>query len=158
LRRFGMPIEAILTAGSINCRCMYKNGQNSNTLSNHAFGDAVDIVGVRWSAVGGPASRLRETIVHNYTDPAERTLLRRINACLRLHFDTVLDYNYNTAHQNHFHCDTNRGNDPLDRPRGVSTSLFTQEALSHVLGSPIEKTGKLDAKLDVAASSGTIGS
>ncbi len=142
LRRFGMPIEAILTAGSINCRCMYKNGKNSNTLSNHSFGDAVDIVGVRFSAVGGPASRLPETIVENFKDPAERALLRRINACLRLHFYTVLDYNYNDAHHDHFHCE-NHGTGK--RPRGATTTVFTQEALSHVLGSPIKQTGKLDA-------------
>jgi hypothetical protein len=138
LRRFGLPIEAILTLGSINCRCISK----SDTLSNHSFGDAIDIAGVRWAAVGRPASRLRETIMHNYADPAERALLRRINACLRLTFATVIDY-HRADHRDHFHCDTNQGRGR--RPRGQSTNLFTQEALSHVLGSPIKQTGRFDA-------------
>jgi hypothetical protein len=101
---------------------------------------------VRWSAVGGPTSRLRETIVHKdyLKDPVERALLRRINACLRLHFATVIDYHH-PDHRDHFHCDTNRGQDPLSRPRGRTTTFFTQEALSHVLGSPIRETGKFDA-------------
>jgi len=138
LRRVGMPIEAILTAGSLYCRCISK----SDNLSNHSFGDAIDIVGVRWAAVGGPASRLRETIVHNFRDPEQRTLLRRINACLRLPFRIVIDYQ-RPDHQDHFHCDMNRGG---ERPaRGATTLVFVQEALSVVLGRRIPSTGRLDA-------------
>jgi peptidoglycan hydrolase-like protein with peptidoglycan-binding domain len=149
LRRFGLPIEAILTLGSVNCRCMYNNKQKTNTLSNHSFGDAIDIAGVRWSAAGGPASRLRETIVDNYADPAERALLRRINACLRLSFATVIDY-HRADHRDHFHCDTNQGRGR--RPRGVTTTVFTQEALSHVLGRSIKVTGRFDAETERALS------
>jgi hypothetical protein len=149
LRRFGLPIEAILTQGSLYCRCMAKNKQKTNTLSNHSFGDAIDVVGVRWQGVGGPASRLRETIVHNYADPAERALLRRINACLRLSFATVIDY-HAADHRDHFHCDTNRGRGR--RPRGATTTVFTQEALSHVLGRPIAQTGRIDAATERALS------
>jgi hypothetical protein len=138
MRRLGMPVEAILTAGSLYCRCISK----SNTLSNHSFGDAIDIVGVRWPPMGGPASRLRETVVHNYADPAERALLIRINACLRLSFATVIDY-HRADHRDHFHCDMNRGNSR--NPRRPETLRFTQEALSIVLGRTVPVTGKLDA-------------
>jgi peptidoglycan hydrolase-like protein with peptidoglycan-binding domain len=139
MRRFGMPFEAILTQGSLYCRCI----SNTNTLSNHSFGDAIDVAGVRWTASGGPPSRLRETIVHNYADPGERALLRRMNACLRLSFATVIDYSYNSAHHDHFHCDNNRGRGRV--PRGASTMVFVQEALTHVLGRSVKQTGKLDA-------------
>jgi extensin-like protein len=132
MRRFGMPIEAILTAGSLYCRCI-----NRDVLSNHSFGDAIDVVGVRWAAVGGPASRLRETIVHNFADPQERALLRRINACLRLSFKTVIDY-HRTDHQDHFHCDMNRGRGRI--ARGQTTMVFVREALSLVLGRDIPAT------------------
>ena len=130
MTRFSMPIEAILTAGSYCCRCISK----TNSLSNHSFADAFDLVGVRWA--GG-----RETIVHNWRNPAERALLRRINACLRLSFATVIDY-HRSDHRDHFHCDTNRGN-----PRGTrrtDTLRFTQEALSLVLGRAVPVTGKFD--------------
>jgi peptidoglycan hydrolase-like protein with peptidoglycan-binding domain len=139
MRRFGMPMEAILTLGSLNCRCI----SNTNTLSNHSFGDAIDVAGVRWSATGGPPGRLRETIVNNYTDSGERALLRRIDACLRLSFATVIDYSYNSAHRDHFHCDNNRGRGRV--PRGASTMVFVQEALTQVLGRTVKQTGKLDA-------------
>lgn len=139
LRRFGLPIEAILTMGSYVCRCT----RNTNRLSNHSFGDAIDVAGVRWAAAGGPASAQRETIALNFGDDAQRALLRRIDACLRLSFETVIDYNYNADHHNHFHCDTNQGGGR--RPRGRSTTLFTQEALNHVLGTNIPQTGKFDA-------------
>ena len=136
--RFGMPIEALLTAGSLYCRCI----RNSNSLSNHSFGDAIDIVGVRWPPVGGPASRLPETIVHNYTDPGERILLIRINACLRLSFPTVIDYHRND-HRDHFHCDMNQGGGW--NPRSSSTLRFVQECLSLVLRKQIPITGKFDS-------------
>lgn len=130
MNRFSMPIEAILTAGAHCCRCMTK----TNSLSNHSFADAFDLVGVRWA--GG-----RETIVHNWRNPAERALLRRINACLRLSFATVIDY-HRSDHRDHFHCDMNRGH-----PRGTrrkDTLRFTQEALGLVLGRTVPVTGKFD--------------
>lgn len=139
LRRFQLPVEAILTYGSYYCRCI----SNTNTLSNHSFGDAIDIAGIRFAVSSGLANSPRETIVHNFADPAQRARLRRIDACLRLSFATVIDYSFNKAHQDHFHCDTNRGRGR--RPRGSSTMVFTQEALNHVLGTNIPQTGKFDA-------------
>jgi hypothetical protein len=132
MNRFGLPVEAILTAGSFCCRCISR----TNRLSNHSHGDAFDLVGLRWAAAGG-----RETIVHNW-NTAQRAVLRRINACLRLSFATVIDY-HNTDHRDHFHCDMNHGAVPsLTQP---TTMRFTQEALSVVLGRAIPITGKLDA-------------
>lgn len=136
-RRFRLPFEAILTAGSLYCRCM----TGTNKPSNHSFGDAIDLVGVRWAPAGGPTSRLRETVVHNYTDPEQRKLLRRLNACLRLSFATVIDYHH-PQHRDHFHCDMNRGRGRM--PRGASTIVFVQEALSTVVGRILPQTGKLD--------------
>lgn len=138
MARFAMPVEALLTAGSLYCRCI----RGTNHLSNHSFGDAFDLVGVRWPA-GSNLSPLRETIVHNWADLAgERILLRRINACLRLSFRTVIDY-HRSDHRDHFHCDTNRG-----RPRangGATNMTFVQEALAVMLGRRFEITGRLDA-------------
>jgi Extensin-like protein C-terminus len=127
MQRFGMPIEAILTDGSLYCRCI----TGTDTLSNHSFGDAIDIVGVRWAAGQSSLSRSRETIVHNFRDPEQRALLRRINACLRISFATVIDYNYNVAHQDHFHCDMNQGKGRI--LTGKTSMVFLREALTHVL-------------------------
>jgi extensin-like protein len=137
MQRFGMPIEAILTAGSFCCRCV----SHTNTLSNHSYGDAFDLVGVRWAGSNG-----QETIVHNWNNTAERILLRRINACLRLSFADVIDY-HRSDHRDHFHCDMNAGRarSAQDRnPHRRENLRFTQEALTVVLGRSIPVTGRLD--------------
>jgi extensin-like protein len=139
-RAFGLPFDVILTMGSLYCRCI--RNSNPPALSNHSFGDAIDVAGVRWAASGGPASRVRETIVHNFRDPEQRALLRRLNACLRLSFATVIDY-HRADHQDHFHCDTNQGRGRFTR--GSATLRFVQEALGAVLGRTVKITGKLDA-------------
>lgn len=138
MRHFGMPIVAILTQGSLYCRCI----RGTSRLSNHSFGDAIDIAGVRWQVPASVPSRVAETLVHNWQDPEQRRALRRINACLRLSFATVIDY-HATDHRDHFHCDTNRGQGRI--ARGRSTMLFVQEALTQLLGRPVPETGRLDA-------------
>ena len=49
-----------------------------------------------------------------------------MNACLRLAFPRVIDYNYNALHQDHFHCEISI---PQRRPKERSTLLFVQELL-----------------------------
>lgn len=132
---FGMPVEGILTAGTLYCRCI----SNTNTLSNHSYGDAIDITGIRWRSPQGT----RETIVHNYNDPAERAILRRINACLRFSFATVIDY-HRSDHRDHFHCDMNRGKGRS--AKGMTTIYFVQEALNTLLGAGLVEDGDIGPK------------
>jgi hypothetical protein len=143
MSRFALPIEAILSLGSLYCRCV----SNSDTLSNHSFGDALDVAGVRWASSGGPPSATRETVVQNWNnarDPNQRALLRRINACLRLSFNTVIDY-HRTDHRDHFHCDTNiRAGSVRALGKSTTTPHFVQESLTLVLGRAIAETGNWD--------------
>lgn len=141
-RSFGLPFDMILTQGSLYCRCSLVKGKPSTALSNHSYGDAIDVAGVRWATAGAPTSRVRETIAHNFRDPEQRGLLRRLNACLRLSFATVIDY-HRSDHQDHFHCDTNRGRGRITS--GATTVRFVQEALGAVLGRSLKITGELDA-------------
>ncbi|MGH9754283.1 MAG: extensin family protein [Blastocatellia bacterium] len=142
MAKFGMPVAAILTMGSYNCRCM----SGTSELSNHSFGDAIDITGVRWPKSGGPASTLPATIIHNFNsgDQREMILVRRINACLRLSFARVIDYhNKGLPHCDHFHCDL-RNTRRRDRlPKASSTLSFAQEALT-LVGHEVPITGKWD--------------
>jgi peptidoglycan hydrolase-like protein with peptidoglycan-binding domain len=136
---FGMPVDAILTLGSYLCRCQ----SNTDKLSNHSWGDAIDVVGVRWR--GRPPGALADTVIHNFGsgNASEELLIRRIDACLRLSFATVIDYTYNRDHESHYHCDTNRGQGP--RPRGQTTIGFVQDAFTKVLGRTVPITRKLDS-------------
>lgn len=143
LDRWAMPVEAILTAGALYCRCI----RNTNRLSNHSFGDAIDIVGVRWRTAANPGSRLAETIVHNWQDPGERALLVRLNAALRLSFVTVIDY-FDPQHRDHFHCDLGGGRGRRGLSRG--NVRFAQEALSRVLGRTLPPSGILDRATQAA--------
>lgn len=145
MTQFGMPVQAILTMGSYNCRCIKGQGRVSNRFSNHAYGDAIDITGVRWAASSRAPGRPPETIIHNWRQaPVERGLLRRINACLRLCFKTVIDQSYNAAHRNHFHCDMNVSNGGRRR-HDTTTWVFVQDALKNVLGySSVRHDGRLN--------------
>jgi hypothetical protein len=137
LTRFGIPVRAILTLGSYYCRCI----SNKDQLSNHSFGDALDVAGVRWATPRAVPSRTRETIVNNFRDREQRQALRRLNACLRLSFATVIDY-HRSDHQDHFHCDMNQGR---GRTLGSTTVVFVQEALTVLTGTRIPETGLRDA-------------
>jgi hypothetical protein len=113
MRSAGLPLAAILTMGSIYCRCI----SNTNRLSNHAHGDAIDIGGIRLTSGV-------EVLVANYKHAPDRKVLHRANGCLRLAFANVLDY-HDKRHWDHFHCDTNLG-------RGRTLSLawpFVRESL-----------------------------
>jgi hypothetical protein len=143
MTKFGMPVAGILTMGSYFCRCI----KHTKKLSNHSFGDAIDIVGVRWPAATGSSSWLSDTIIHNFNtgDEREMRLVRRINACLRLSFATVLDYNYKPRpHLDHFHCDLRNSRRRDRRPRRPDTLYFVQEALTLMRGRPVPTTGKWD--------------
>src|SRR5262249_17386116 len=84
-------------------------------------------------------------IVHNWTNFGQRDLLRRINACLRLSFQTVIDY-HRSDHRDHFHCDTNiNGGSSRAMDKSTTTWHFTQEALTLLLGRKIPETGVRDA-------------
>ena len=140
---FGMPVAGILTMGSYYCRCV----SGTTTLSNHSVGDALDIVGVRWSESQQPARTLPDTIIHNYNsgDQREMLLVRRINACLRLSFATVLDYsNVARPHCDHFHCDLRNRRSRERLPKRPATLYFVQESLSLMLGREIPMTGRWD--------------
>ena len=146
MKRFKIPVKSLIVLGSRRCRCL----RDTNTLSNHAFGEAIDLAGVIWKRPHRHFSRVKDTLVRsrNLNDLEQRRLIRRINACLRLSFFVVIDYNYNSKHTNHFHCDMNKSTRNSKRGfnlKGRSTLLFVQEALSLVICRKIRQSGKLDS-------------
>ena len=128
----GLPVERILSQGAYLCRCQ----RNSDTLSNHGRGEAIDVGGVKVNGSG------REILAINFQN--ERPFVRRLDACLRLAFPRVIDYNYNTLHHDHFHCEISI---PLRRPKERSTLLFVQE----LLGVPLSGTFDLATRTALAS-------
>ncbi len=94
----GSEVVRIETFGTYSCRNV--NGGRSGKLSEHAFGNAVDVAafvlsdGRRVSILGG---------WHGKSD--EREFLRRLHESACKRFGTVLGPDYNNAHANHFHFD-----------------------------------------------------
>jgi len=142
----GMPLEA-LYMGDYNCRCL----TDKDHLSPHAKGIAVDLYGVRLTSPVSAASPRKSVTEASFRNDAERQIIMRIGACLRLSFPLVLDYNYNDAHKDHFHCDLANAkaiNSVADLHRARSPGaranvVFVQEALN-ALG---HRSGPITGKL-----------
>lgn len=94
----GTDIVRIETMGTYSCRNV--NGGRSGKLSEHAFGNAVDV-----SAFILKDGR-RVSVLNGWNGKSgERAFLRRLHESACKRFGTVLGPNYNAAHANHFHFD-----------------------------------------------------
>ncbi len=94
----GSDVIRIETMGTYSCRNV--GGGRSGKLSQHAFGNAVDISafilkdGRRVSVLNGWRGK-----------KSEQEFLRRLHQSACKRFGTVLGPDYNNAHANHFHFD-----------------------------------------------------
>ena len=97
--RFGQSVAQIDTMGSYSCRGM--NGQAGAKISEHAFGNALDVGGFRL------ADGRRITVVHDWTrgDEQSQAFLRDVHAGACETFTTVLGPGSNAFHYNHIHVD-----------------------------------------------------
>lgn len=99
MARFGQPIAQIDSMGSYSCRPI--NNTAGGKLSEHAYGNAIDIGGFRL------ADGRKITVVQGWTrgDPQEQAFLREVHAGACEHFTTVLGPGSNAFHYNHLHVD-----------------------------------------------------
>ncbi len=97
--RFGQKVAQIDSMGAYSCRGM--NGQYGAPISEHAFGNAIDIGGFRL------ADGRQITIVRDWTRGDEQTqaFLREVQAGACETFTTVLAPGSNAFHYNHIHVD-----------------------------------------------------
>jgi len=97
--RFGQPVVQINSMGSYGCRGM--NNQFGARLSEHAFGNALDVGGFVL------ADGRKITIVRDWTrgDSQTQAFLRDLHAGACGHFATVLSPGSNAFHYNHIHLD-----------------------------------------------------
>ena len=94
----GSEVVRIETMGTYSCRNV--NGGRSDKLSQHAFGNAIDI-----SAFVLSDGRCVSVLTGWNGVKTEQEFLRRLHQSACKRFGTVLGPDYNGAHANHFHFD-----------------------------------------------------
>jgi hypothetical protein len=101
MRWFGQPVIEIRQISAYSCRPM--NGQTGAPISEHAFGNALDIAG--FTLADG-----RKVTVRNgwYGLPADRAFLHDVQAAACQLFATVLAPGSNAFHADHIHVDLAR--------------------------------------------------
>jgi hypothetical protein len=91
-------LSSIATGTSYQCRV--RNGDYSGKMSEHAFGNAIDIAGITLTN----KKRIEITAVSDPQDPNHRLLMAlRTSACG--YFTTVLGPGADAAHASHYHFD-----------------------------------------------------
>jgi hypothetical protein len=98
-RTFGEPVVGIRQIASYGCRG--RNGSHFGPLSEHAFGNALDVAGFRL------ASGHEISVLQGWWrgGPAERAFLQAAFAGACAEFYTVLGPGSDPYHSNHFHLD-----------------------------------------------------
>lgn len=101
MRWFGQPVVEIKQISAYSCRS--QNGQPGARISEHAFGNALDIASFRL------ADERLVTVKDGWRGaPEERGFLREIHAAACERFNTVLGPGADMFHYDHFHVDLAR--------------------------------------------------
>jgi hypothetical protein len=101
LKWFGVPVVEIKQISAYSCRGM--NGDPNATISEHAFGNALDI------AAFTLADGRKLDVQHGWQgSPEEQAFLHDVQASACNQFTTVLAPGYNVYHYNHIHVDLMR--------------------------------------------------
>lgn len=117
----GLTVSSILSGG------VSRSGTGS---SYHHQNRAFDLDGLLMS---NNSSWVADTF------PQRPQIYLGIEAVLRKHFGTVLSYDYNRAHEDHFHFDN--GTSVGFKQAAKSHVIFVQNVVSLVYGSPIGRDG-----------------
>lgn len=145
--RFKQPVTQIDTMGSYGCRPI--NNKSGAKLSEHAFGNAIDIGGFRL------ADGRTVTLLKGWTkgDEQEKGFLREAHIGACDHFTTVLGPGSNALHANHFHVDLamhgNTSQGPRRYCRPILRELPPRPRLDDLPDPPM-----LEPEIDMARSMG----
>jgi hypothetical protein len=126
LRWFGSPVSEIRQIGSYSCRSM--NGAGGHGISEHAFGNALDIAG--FTLADGRKITVKDGW---HGSPEEQGFLHDVQLYACGTFVTVLAPGYNAAHYNHIHVDLMRrepGYRPC-RPEAIKGEIVAARARAH---------------------------
>jgi hypothetical protein len=147
MRWFGVPVTEIKQISAYSCRGM--NGNPRARISEHAFGNALDIAS--FTLADG-----RKITVKNgwHGSPEEQGFLRDVQGAACDQFTTVLAPGSNVFHYDHIHVDLMRRNGRACNPSAVSG----EEIAAKVGGPrysggrrPGEVTGSIEARRTATA-------
>ncbi|PYP89574.1 MAG: hypothetical protein DMF61_02580 [Blastocatellia bacterium AA13] len=102
----------------------------------HGLGRAFDLDAIFWSE--------RDFVTLRFLEDTRFYL--GIEAILRKHFGTVLNFLYNSDHHDHLHCDDSTDVGFVRTSR--SRVLFVQAAVTHVLNIPVDIDGQFGPQTD----------
>ena len=123
LHWFGSQVIEIKQISAYSCRQM--NGAGGHGISEHAFGNALDIAGFKL------ADGRKISVQHGWRGtPEEQGFLHDVQLYACETFVTVLAPGYNAAHYNHIHVDLMRrknGRRPC-RPRAIKGEVVAARA------------------------------
>ncbi|MGL3607319.1 extensin-like domain-containing protein [Rhizobium sp. G187] len=92
------PLSGLIQASGYVCR--NRNSAETGKTSEHAFGNAIDIAGLRFGETEEPVMIARQD-----DGTAEAAFQRAFNALACLYFTTVLSPGSDATHQDHMHLD-----------------------------------------------------
>jgi hypothetical protein len=106
---------------------------------SHGLGRGFDIDGIFWKD--------KTFITLHY--PQDRRFYAAVEAVLRKHFGNVLNYEYDAAHQDHFHVDDLTA--PSFRTTSRARVLFLQMAVTNFFDRPVAIDGRIGSETNSAA-------
>jgi hypothetical protein len=142
MRWFGSPVAEIKQISAYSCRGM--NGNPYARISEHAFGNALDIAA--FTLADGRAI----TVKTGWNGlPEEQGFLRDIQAAACEQFTTVLAPGSNAHHYDHMHVDLMRRRDGhrACNPGAVSGEEVAARAQARYAGRYGERTGSIPKRL-----------
>ena len=147
LHWFGSPVVTIKQIGAYSCRSMI--GASGHHISEHAFGDALDIAAFTF------ADGRSVTVKNGWRgSPEEQGFLHDVQLYACETFTTVLAPGYNPEHYNHIHVDLMRrrsGYRPC-RPTAVAGEIVAARVRAHYASHQRDPayTGSISALIEKA--------
>ncbi|HHI82319.1 MAG TPA: extensin family protein, partial [Rhizobiales bacterium] len=107
-RKFGQSVIAVRNMSSYSCRS--RRGVLGGRISEHSFGNALDVGGFTLSS-GKKITVLKDwsSVGSLFGVVSSASFLTQVHDGACKDFSTVLGPAYNKAHRNHFHIDLGRG-------------------------------------------------
>jgi Extensin-like protein C-terminus len=142
--RFGEELAEITAMGAYSCRTM--NNQPGGRISEHAFGNAIDIGGFRLAS--GREISIRRDWWRG--DEQTRAFLQDVHSGACGHFTTVLGPGSNIFHYNHIHLDLAMHGNTSFGPRRICRPMLGPSPVPEPPRDVLPNPPEVDEDVDIA--------